>query len=109
MKNFTRRLPVKILCFILCVFFLCATVASALGAIFIALEGFYTQTEEEILWDAVHHETRNAADIITYSAVSGKDYHADEIYARDKTNLRYAVFDSSNNLVMANCDGNGSW
>ena len=109
MKKFTRRLPVKILCFILCVFFLCATVASAFCTIFIALEGFYTRTEEEILWDAVHRETRNAADIITYSAVSGKDYHVDEIYARDKTNLRYAVFDSSNNLVMANCDGNGSW
>lgn len=102
-------MPVKILCFILCVLFLCATVVSAFGAIFIALEGFYTRTEEEILWDAVHRETRNAADIITYSAVSGKDYHVDEIYARDKTNLRYAVFDSSNNLVMANCDGNGSW
>ncbi len=109
MSNFIKRLPVKILCFILCVFFLCVTVASALCAVFVALEGFYTHTEKEILWDAVHHETRNAADIITYSAVSGKDYHVDEIYARDKTNLRYAVFDSSNNLVMANCGGNGSW
>lgn len=109
MKNFVRRLPVKILCFILCVFFLCATVASALCAAFVALEGFYTHTEEEILWDAVHHETRNAADIITYSAVSGKDYHVDEIYAKDKTNLRYAVFDSSNNLVMANCSANVGW
>jgi signal transduction histidine kinase len=109
MKNFTRRLPVKILCFILCVLFLCATVVSAFGTIFIALEGFYTRTEEEVLWDAVYRDVSIDANVITFSAASGEDYHVDEIYAKDKTNLRYAVFDDAGNLKMSNFDGNGSW
>ena len=109
MKNLVRKLPIKIVCFIFCVLFLFTTVISVLGTIFIAFEGFYTHSEEDILWDAVHREATNAATTITFSAASGKDYHVDEIFAKDKTNLRYAVFDSSNNLVMANCDGNGNW
>lgn len=102
-------MPVKILCFILCVFFLCATVVSAFGAIFIALEGFYTRTEEEILWDAVYRDVSIDANVITFSAASGKDYHVDEVFAKDKTNLRYAVFDDAGNLKMSNFDGKGSW
>ena len=109
MKKFTRRLPVKILCFILCVFFLCATVVSAFGTIFIALEGFFTRTEEEILWDAVYRDVSIDANVITFSAASGKDYHVDEVFAKDKTNLRYAVFDDAGNLKMSNFDGKGSW
>lgn len=100
---------VKIICFILCVFFLCATVVSALGAVFIALEGFYTRTENELLWDAIHRDVSIDANVITFSAASGKDYHVDEIFAKDKTNLRYAVFDDAGNLKMSNFDGNGSW
>ena len=109
MKKFTRRLPVKILCFILCVFFLCATVVSTFGAVFIALEGFYTRTEEELLWDAVYRDASIDANVITFSAASGKDYHVDEVFAKDKTNLRYAVFDDAGNLKMSNFDGKGSW
>ncbi len=109
MKNFIRRLPVKIICFILCALFFCVTVASVIGAAFIALEGFYSQTEKELLWDAIHGDAYNAACIITYSTASGKDYHIDDIYAKDKTNLRYAVFDNAGNLKMSNFSGNGGW
>ena len=75
MKNFTRRLPVKILCFILCVLFLCATVVSAFGAVFIALEGFYTRTEEEILWDAVYRDVSIDANVITFSRLTTASRH----------------------------------
>lgn len=109
MRNFIRRLPVKIISFILCVVFLCVTVASVFCAIFIALEGFYTRTEKELLWDAVYREASTAANIITFSAASGKDYHAEDIYAKDKTNLRYAVFDNAGSLQMSNFSGNGGW
>ena len=109
MKNLVRKLPIKIVCFIFCVLFLFTTVISVLGTIFIAFEGFYTHSEEDILWDAVHREATNAATTITFSAASGKDYHVDEIFAKDKTNLRYAVFDDAGNLKMSNFDGIGSW
>ena len=109
MKNFIRRLPVKIICFILCVFFLCVTVASVFCAIFIALEGFYTRTEKELVWAVAHRDASAAAYTIAFSAASGKDYHVDDIYAKDKTNLRYAVFDDAGNLKMSNFSGNGGW
>ncbi|MBQ1206794.1 MAG: hypothetical protein IIX67_06250, partial [Clostridia bacterium] len=109
MKNFIRRLPVKIICFILCVVFLCVTVASVFCAIFIALEGFYTRTEKELVWDVAHRDASAAAYTIAYSAISGKNYNVSEEYSPEKTNLRYALFNSSNSIEMANCDGNGDW
>lgn len=109
MKKFIRRLPVKIICFILCVFFLCVTVASVFCAIFIALEGFYTRTEKELVWDVAHRDASAAAYTIAYSAISGKNYNVSEEYSPEKTNLRYALFNSSNSIEMANCDGNGDW
>lgn len=102
-------MPVKIICFILCVFFLCVTVASVFCAIFIALEGFYTRTEKELVWDVAHRDASAAAYTIAYSAISGKNYNVSEEYSPEKTNLRYALFNSSNSIEMANCDGNGDW
>lgn len=109
MKNFIRKLPVKIICFILCGIFLCITVAGVVGAVLIAFEGFYKETEEELFWDEYHYDVFYKANMFTYSAVSGKAYHYETDYSADKTNLRYAVFDGSGNAVLTNCGGNGDW
>ena len=109
MKNFMRKLPVKIICFALCVLFLCATVASATVAAVIALEGFYTDSRAELVWDAAFGAAYDDAYVIAYFTVSGKDYKVGSTYAPDKTNLRYAFFDTDESILSTNCNGKGDW
>lgn len=102
-------MPVKIICFLLCGIFLCTTLASIVGAVIFAFEGFYTESENQLLVDTVHGNLRTAANIITRSAVSGKDYNEEYEYSAERTNLRYCLFDESKNTVATNCDADGEW
>ena len=109
MENFVKRMPVKIICFLLCGIFLCTTLASIVGAVIFAFEGFYTESENQLLVDTVRGNLRTTANIITYSAVSGKGYNEEYEYSAERTNLRYCLFDESKNTVATNCDADGEW
>ena len=109
MENLVKRFPVKIICFLLCGIFLCTALASAVGAVIFAFEGFYAENENQLLVDAVRGNLTTAANLITYSAVSGKDYNVEYEYSAERTNLRYCLFDESKNAVATNCDADGEW
>lgn len=113
MKNFLRRLPVKIVCFILCVSSLLFCAAGALGAAAFAELGYYTNTEERIIERLTSSAMRGDAYCIAHSVLfkssyGGADY---DDYSADNSNLRYAVFDISGKTVASNFNvtGNENW
>lgn len=106
MKNFIRRLPVKIICFILCVITLCASVLSVIGAIFLLNENFYIDTPEKIFADETYYELAYNAEQAVYYLAQGKDV-PDSIGNPQKSNLRFDVTDSTGTLTFTNRVANG--
>ena len=106
MKNFIRRLPIKILCYILCIITLCVSVLSVIGTVFLLNEDFYIDTPEKIFADETYYEIAHNAEQAVYYLAQGEEI-PDSIADPQKSNLRLNVTDSTGTLVFTNCLTNG--
>ncbi len=106
MKKLIRRLPIKILCFILCIITLCVSVLSVIGTIFLLNEDFYIDTPEKIFADETYYDIAHKAAQAVYYLAQGEDV-PDSIADPQKSNLRLNVSDSTGTLVFTNCLTNG--
>lgn len=107
MKHWYRRLPFKIICFVLCLMTLAASVLSVAGAVIMIGEDVYSISKEQFLHNETYYKIENSANTLSYIAVSGKlEVMLDE-YSAEKTNLRYKVEKNGSELLLTNISGNG--
>ncbi len=106
MKKLIRSLPIKILCFALCIITLCVSVLSVIGAIFLLNEDFYIDTPEKIFADETYYEIAHNAEQAVYYLAQGEEI-PESIADPQKSNLRLNVTDSTGTLVFTNCLTNG--
>lgn len=106
MKNFLRRLPVKIVCFVLCVSSLLLCAFGAFGAAAFAELDYYTSSESIVTDRLIRSQMLSDAYSIARSALYGDSGYLD--YTADKSSLRYVVSDISGKTVASNFTPNGS-
>ncbi len=112
MKHWNRKLPVKIICFILCVLSLVTFAASLVGAAFLIGGGFYGYPEKRMIEDTVYNKVRrDAYDIVLFVLGPEEEYYfPNEDYSPDSTNLRFRLFAPDARIVETNVEkGNVSW
>lgn len=101
MKHFSRKLPVKIICFILCIVSLAITAGSVIGAIAIGESGFYSHSKDYMLEESAYGLfTSDAHNKIIHEAVNEMAGHYD--FSSDFTNLRFQVFDPEGKVILQN-------
>lgn len=110
MKNPARRLPVKIICFILAVISLCVLTASVLCAVAFFDNGFYTTTKEKSLANTIAHNVYfDAIDIVdNYFVHDSGYYYPQNDYSPEVTNLRYRILAHDGRVVDTNTESNAS-
>ncbi len=107
MKHWYRRLPFKIICFILCLITLATAVLSVIGAVIMIGEDVYSSTKEQFLYNETHYDIENSANTLSYIAVSGElKQMLDDYYTAEKTNLRYKVVKNGSELLLTNVKDN---
>lgn len=104
MKHWYRRLPVKILCFILCLVFLCVAVADTVAAVIMVEENVYTVSKESFLDNETRDRIRYAANSIAYVTASGKSTVILNDYKTDTSNIRYKVVSDKNEILASNIE-----
>lgn len=112
MKHLNRKLPVKIICFILCVLSLVIFTASLLGAGVFIDGGFYGYPEKRMLEDTIYNNVRwDAYDILHITLTPEEEYyHPYNDYSPDATNLRFRVFGPAGEVIETNVGkSNVSW
>lgn len=104
LKNFIRLLPVKIICFILCVVCLITTVASVLGIWLMLDMGIYTRTEDYVFTEISTDILRgDAYNIMFYSFEDDADYLGiDHYFSAQVTNIRFRVLTHENEILQTN-------
>lgn len=111
MKELHRALPVKVLCFILCIFSLCVTVAGCFGIAVLVSEGFYTTTEERMLENVHYSSLRSDSFPIVRHALNeeerGEDvyYIYDYGYSADESNIRFEITAPDGSILNTNIEG----
>lgn len=110
MKNPARKLPVKIVCFILAAVSLCVLTAGVLCAVAFFDNGLYTKTKEKALSDTIAHSVYfDAYDIIDNCFVhDAGHYYPQKDYSPDVTNLRYRILAHDGRVVDTNTESNAS-
>lgn len=104
MKNFIRLLPVKIVCFILCVVCLITTVASVFGIWLMLDMGIYTRTEDYVFKEISRGILRgDAYNIMFYSFEDDADtLGIDHYFSAQVTNIRFRVLTHENEVLQTN-------
>ncbi len=112
MKHLNRKLPVKIICFILCIVSLIIVAASALGAALFIDADFYRYPEKRMIEDTIYNKIRwDAYDIVHFVLDPEEEfYFPNEDYSPESTNLRYRLFAPDGRIVETNVEKNNvSW
>lgn len=106
MKKFYRTLTAKILCFILCIVFLCLTAASVAGAVFMISCDLYTTPKENIVESYSQNILRAKSSGILWSALdSGNNgYHDPYDFNENTSNIRYQVVSPKGKIIKSNTD-----
>ncbi|MBQ3230093.1 MAG: HAMP domain-containing histidine kinase [Clostridia bacterium] len=104
MKRFLRRLPVKILCFILCIASLLTCAAGAFGATAFAVLEFYVHSEEYTVERITNTQLRGDAYDIVNLVLNRSVYHGiySDDYSAENTNIRFKLTDKNGALVKSN-------
>jgi len=102
MKHWYRRLPFKIICFILCLITLATAVLSVIGAVIMIGEDVYSSTKEQFLESEIKPRTEATAYVISSAVFSDRHTVNLDYYAGEKTNLRYKAVKNGNELVLSN-------
>ncbi len=103
MRHFMRRLPVKIVLFILCIVSLATAVGSGVGVAAMFDAKVYTRSKEDLLDEARHHLFYNkASSIVEHSLYEYNNL--DTEYVPEKTNLRYQVWDPAEHVISRNTE-----
>lgn len=108
MKQFFRRLPVKIVCFILCIISLSTAILSITGAVVLSETGFYNFTAESMLSNELYKIFDQESGTLMHAAinyvngytVSALENNSD--YSVKATNLRFQVYDPDGNIIYRN-------
>lgn len=114
MKELHRALPVKVLCFTLCILSLCVTVAGCFGIAFLVSEGFYTTTEERMLENVNYRSLLSDSFPIMRHALNeeerGEDgyYIYDYAYSSDESNIRFEITAPDGSILNTNIAGEGA-
>jgi len=108
MKNPARRLPVKIICFILAVISLAVLTVSVLCVVAFFDNGLYTTPKEKALSNKIAHSVYfDAYDIIDGCFVHDEGYyHPKNDYSPENTNLRYRIYAHDGRVVETNTESN---
>ena len=101
MKNFIRKLPVKILCFLLCAISFCTAAAGIIGGVIMANEDFYTNTADEIFCDEIEGKLRSYSEIVVDHTVRGSRI-PDVMTSAQKTNVCFRIRNSESEIVETN-------
>lgn len=111
MKHWNRRLPAKIICFILCIVSLAITGASATGAVLLGENGFYNHSKESMYKEISYDIFGSQANDIMHEAmdftngdfsVNPLEYNTD--FSPKFTNLRFQVFDPEGAVIFQNTE-----
>lgn len=101
MKNFIKRLPVKILCFLLCAISLCTAAAGIIGGVIMVSEDFYTKTADEIFCDEIGGRLRSYSEIVVDHTVRGIRI-PDAMTSAQKTNVCFIIRNADSKIVDTN-------
>lgn len=107
MKHWNRKLPVKVICFILCVISLLTVAASVAGAAVFAELDFYMYPEQQMLKEVIYDKIYNDAYGIMYSVLGSGEYYYEPFpndYSAVNTNLRYRVFSPDGEIIETNTE-----
>ncbi len=105
MKNFIRSFPSKIGCFILCILSLCIAAGCVIGAFALVSFDFYGSSEGYLQENFAYEQIYSDSYDITHKALNLNEYYVknhDKLYARENTNLRYAIYSASGDVVNCN-------
>ncbi len=107
MKRLARRLPIKILCFLLCVISLCASAIGICATAIMVNEDFYTKTADEVFADEIGYELRAFSQTAVDYLANGKSIPA-AMSSPSKTNVRYRIEKPKHILCDTNMLASGS-
>ena len=102
MKNFIRRIPVKIVCYILCILMIAGIVGSIVGAVALGRLGFYTNSRAAMIQENWYQLVRSSVNNI----IDGAE-HPNRLavqYAPEATNLSFLLTDKDGNILATNLE-----
>lgn len=103
MKNVIRSLPWKIFLFIMCILFLCVSVAGAVGAYAAEELGLYrytqAQAEEKLRYEMVRQSAYEISTFTLMGRYTARDYG---VYSTENTNLRFLITASDGTFFGSN-------
>lgn len=101
MKNFIKRMPIKILCFLLCAISLCTSAAGIIGGVIMASEDFYVKTADEIFCDEIGGKLRSYSEVVVDYTVRGSRI-PDAMTSAQKTNVCFIIRNADSKIVDTN-------
>ena len=106
MKHWYRTIPCKVICFVLCVVFLCITAACTAGAVFMIAGEFYVSPKEYVIDHTYESMLRSDSNNILWHHVDGEHHHYYSVYDYDmeSTSIRYNVVSSEGETIGSNSD-----
>ncbi|MBQ7821129.1 MAG: HAMP domain-containing histidine kinase [Clostridia bacterium] len=99
MKHWYRSLPIKIICFILCIVSLATVAVTVVGAILLANMQFYNKPKSALAEEYVYGRIYQDAYNIVFNALNGNENVA---FTSDQTNLRYQIFSPDGDVIASN-------
>ena len=102
MKNFIRRTPVKIACFVLCILMTAAIVGSIVGAVALGRLGFYTNSRAAMIQENRYQLVRSSLNNIIDCADNPSRLAV--LYAPEATNLSFLLTDRDGNILATNLE-----
>ena len=107
MKNFIRYLPIKIICFILCIMFLLLSAAGIFGIFWKEQYKYSNLTEEEAFQTRIQNILYNDGQELCYMArAHATAPYFDEYYGVTESNIRYIIYHTGENGETKKIAGN---
>ncbi len=107
MKNFIRYLPIKIICFILCIMFLLLSAAGMFGIFWKEQYKYSNLTEEEAFQTRIQNILYNDGQELCYMArAHATAPYFDEYYGVTESNIRYIIYHTGENGETKKIAGN---
>ncbi len=104
MKHLYRTLPIKIICFILCIIMLALTIASAFGIFGLFALEVYTKSEEDVFESLSYSMLRgDAYNIVFYNLVpEAYSLNYRFPFENDSSNVRFRLVSPSDEVIATN-------